>query len=147
MVLGEQHVCVQVGALSLQPDPNDPTAWISMDPANGWGEVHAWLALWKEPQAPGLQPLPSNVEIIDLSARHYRHYVEDMPSILPPGVALIEKVWRQGDLPTYLWATKDHLPKWVGLTVREGLSRELMAEAGNHTELIRLACQHFQRAI
>jgi hypothetical protein len=145
LLLGlRENACVQIGALCLQPDPGDPTAWISMDPANGWGEVHAWLALWKRPPSPGVSP--SDVEIIDLSARHYRRYVEDMPSILPPGVAPIEKVWRQPGEPAYLWGTKDRLPKWVGFTVTEGLSRELMAEARNHTGLIRLSCQHFQRA-
>lgn len=140
------NVCVQVGALELQPDPGDPTAWLSMDPANGWGEIHAWLIRCQKAHAPGFQPLASDVEVIDLSARHYRRYFEDLPSILTPGVALIEKSWRQGDVPAYLWATKDRLPQWVGLSVREGPTRELMAEAWNHKEIVRLACRYYLMA-
>ena len=137
------NVCVQVGALELQPDPGDPTAWLSMDPANGWGEVHAWLLRCLKSPVPGIQPHPSDVEIIDLSARHYRRYFEAMPSILMPGVAPIEKMWRQGEVPTYLWATKDRLPKWISLRVQEAQTGELMAEAWSHKEVVRLACRHY----
>ena len=140
--LGE-NVCVQVGALRLQPDPGDPTAWLLMDPDNGWGEIHAWLLRCLKTPAPGKQPPPSDVEFIDLSARHYRRYFQEMSSIVPPGMAPIEKVWRQGDVPAYLWATKERLPSWIGLSVREGPTRELMDEAWGHREVVRLACQHY----
>jgi hypothetical protein len=140
--LGE-NVCVQVGALRLQPDPGEPTARLLMDPANGWGEVHAWLLRCLKAPSPGCHPAPSDLEFIDLSARHYRRYFEDMPSILTPGVAPIEKIWRQGDVPAYLWATKDRLPKWVSLSVRDEPTRELMAEAWDHKEVVGLACQYY----
>lgn len=67
-----------------------------------------------------------------------------MPTILTPGVAPVEKVWRQGEVPVYLWATSDCLPHWIGLSVREGPTRQLMDEAWNHREVVRLACLHYR---
>jgi len=96
----EAHI--QCGSLNVQPDPDDPTLWITMDPSSGThGEFHCWLASPDHQLNPGGN-LFSSGSIIDFSTRHLTRYVED-------GGA---GTWHREPPPPYIWADFSELPKW-----------------------------------
>lgn len=105
-------VHIQTGALNLQPDPDDPTLWIQMDPSSGiLGEFHCWLASPVEGVIGGDRMKAGTV--IDFSSRHFARYVED-------GGA---GTWRREGPPSFIWAAVADLPTWYEATSQEGPSR------------------------
>jgi hypothetical protein len=79
--LGYDKTVLQAGRLTIVPDPNSPDCF-EMDPSHGvLGEIHCWLALPDQTPAPGRHELADNVQLLDFSARFYRRYCEDLPSL------------------------------------------------------------------
>lgn len=113
--LGYKNVVLQAGRLSLQPDPDEPTQWIEMDPSHGvLGELHCWLVLPDQNMSAGRQPLGRNVQVIDFAARQYRNYVERLSMIdgEPPQ-------WRWASSPDFIWHSFEELPSWLLVSAQE----------------------------
>jgi hypothetical protein len=67
----------QAGSLWVSHDPSDPTlcmAMIAEDNGIYAGEFHAWIVGPVDGRASG--PIPDDVNIIDLSARHFKRWAE-----------------------------------------------------------------------
>jgi hypothetical protein len=67
----------QAGSLWVDGDPDDPTLCMSMiaeDNGIYAGEFHAWIGGPVDGRPSG--PMPDDVEINDLSARHFKSWVE-----------------------------------------------------------------------
>ena len=109
----EAHI--QCGSLNVQPDPDDPTLWITMDPSSGiHGEFHCWLASPNHQLKPGGNFVSSG-SIIDFSTRHLSRYVED-------GGA---GTWRREQPPPYIWADFSEVPKWYEVSTHGEASRKV----------------------
>ena len=117
MLLGHMGIeaHIQCGSLNVQPDPDDPTLWITMDPASGiLGEFHCWLASPDRQLMPGGNFVSSG-SIIDFSTRHLSRYVED-------GGA---GTWRREQPPSYIWADFSEVPKWYEVRSQEEPCRKV----------------------
>ncbi|QDV37600.1 hypothetical protein [Tautonia plasticadhaerens] len=115
-LLGDAGYMIQAGTLTIVADPSNPAGagLIRMDASNGGfdrGEYHAWLA----------RQVGHRVEVVDLAARHYRRYVNEVNPVsdaitLPGGGALwvIDRTedrirWtRPGEPPTFVWTEDGH---------------------------------------
>ena len=98
---------IQCGGLELQPDPDVPDPWCTLDPKDGgWskGQFHCWLA-------------NEAGELIDFSARHYKALCKRIP-----GKECVD--WNQPDPPAYLWCLSRDLPGWIRFNPHPDARRE-----------------------
>lgn len=119
---------IQCGSLTLVADPDNPAGagLVRMDARHGGfdrGEYHCWLA----------RQVGARVEVVDLSARHYRRYVEQLNPIvaaitLPGGGSVHipddseDRIhWtRAGEPPAWLWTTNGHAQGYAYFHPDEG---------------------------
>jgi hypothetical protein len=98
-------VSMNAGSLTLTPDPERPADVFRIDASGGGilrGEFHAIVVLRQ----------PSGLVGIDLAARHYRRYVEEMPGYLDQdGLGRLR--WKRPDPPPYLWDPLERWPSWA----------------------------------
>jgi hypothetical protein len=141
---GESQNCApQSGALFLKPDPSDQGGWLSLDPDNGPGELHAWIVRFKKPVSTGLQEIPPDTEIIDFSARHYRDLVERMPRIKNQEAESVRRAWLQAAPSSFLWQQFCALPSWVRFVCRANATQRLIGMLRDHKAVCRLATRYF----
>lgn len=122
---------IQCGSLTIVADPDNPAGagLVRMDARHGGfdrGEYHCCLA----------RQVGARVEVVDLSARHYRRYVEQLNPVVAaitlPGGGCIHipdpsedriRWTRAGEPPAWLWTTNGHAQGYAYFHPDEGACR------------------------
>jgi hypothetical protein len=140
------------GSLWVWGDPGDPTLCMAMLAEKGGifaGEFHSWIVGPVDGRKSG--PMADHVDLIDLSARHFKRWVEKpiyriSRKALPGGqLSLFEPVAeRQGYLRpvlAYLWCRWADKPEWVQYKADEQATRLLCAGLEHFKPVICLAME------
>jgi hypothetical protein len=150
--LTKKRYIPQAGSLWVNGDPGDPTLCMAMlAEADGIyaGEFHSWIVGPVDGQKSG--PMADHVELIDLSARHFKRWVERPVHLVSreavPGgqLSVFEPVAEQQRylrpvLP-YVWCRWPQKPEWAQYKADEQATNLLWACPERFRPVIRLAME------
>src|SRR5262249_48867128 len=150
MALTKKQYTPQAGSLWVSHDPGDPTLCLAMIAENDGiyaGEFHAWVVGPVDGRAGGA--MPDDVEVIDLSARHFKSWVERPVHCVSreavPGGQLshFERVAERQrylrPLLPYLWCRWGGKPEWAQYQADEQATTLLCASLARFDGVVRLA--------
>lgn len=111
-ITGKMYI-PQGGTIKWFPDPDDCNKGVCMDAELGGIETGEWHS-WCVGPIPKQRGIVTNHEAdyIDLTARHYQQYVENINTI---GDKTELPKWGLGKIPDYIWSRGEDIPEWLQL--------------------------------